>query len=405
MSARRGGKGFGLTELRAPQPRAEAPDVAAIGERRLPGAFEVAIEQVVPDPDQPRKDWSYDGGAVRLRELADSIREFGIFQPLVVREDGALDDRRPRYAIIAGGRRRVAAELAGVRLLPIIIRGEEGTRLRVMQLIENLQRQELSPLDEARAYQELLDAEGITPPQLAARVHKSAQHVRTRLRILADQAIADAIARRQVPVSAAGIIQQLPDEEVLAFKERLRAGETLHMADVMSVRDRLRAGGVVNPRFKGGGRLREGGERGGEAVSARTSDADAADRPSVAASAAGDGAAASAAPPEQTLFVNPPPPDPGAPAAAPPADSVPAASGEASGLEGWTEDHPAARRAMGRAVGELARRHLPDAIREQVERRLGQLAAQGDPAEWLPELYRGLVGAPGPSGAGGGDEE
>jgi ParB/RepB/Spo0J family partition protein len=389
VSARRGGKGFGLTQLRAPQPRAEPPDVVSIGERRLAGAFEVALEQVVPDPDQPRKDWTYDSGDERLRELADSIREFGIFQPLVVREDGALDDRRPRYVIIAGGRRRAAAELAGLRILPVIVRGEEGTRLRVMQLIENLQRQELSPLDEARAYQELLDAEGITPPMLSARVHKSAQHIRTRLRILADQAIADAIARRQVPVSAAGIIQQLPDEEVLSFKERLRAGETLHMADVMSVRDRLRASGIVSPRFKGGGKLRDAGGRGATAQRA----GDGTDVETVAVVAASELAATSlgAAAPEQKLFVISPSPE----LATADADILDVSAPLAElDTDGAAVDHPAARQAVGRALGELVRRHLPGTIRDEVERRLGQLAAHGDPVEWLTAFYRGLMGAP-----------
>ncbi len=368
MSARKGGKSFGLTQLRAPQPRAEPPDVLDIGEQRLPGAFEVAIEQVVPDPDQPRRDWSYDGGDQRLVELADSIREFGIFQPLVVREDGALPDRRTRYVVIAGGRRRAAAELANVRTLPILIRGEEGARLRVMQLIENLQRQELSPLDEARAYQELLDAETMTPPQLANRVHKSAQHIRTRLRILADQVIADAIARRQVPVSAAGIIQQLPDEEVLTFKERLRAGETLHMADVLGVRDRLRANGVINPRAKGGGRLRESGQYPTAVTATPMAAAEAIDR--------------TEAPPEQKVFV--------------PAHTeqqpTPDRSQSIVDFDNGVENHPAARRAVGRAVGELIRRHLPTEIRQQVDERLGQLAAQDGDASWLPALYQGLLG-------------
>ncbi|HEY8598819.1 MAG TPA: ParB/RepB/Spo0J family partition protein [Thermomicrobiales bacterium] len=368
MSARKGGKAFGLTQLRAPQPRAEPPDVLDIGEQRLAGAFEVAIEQVVPDPDQPRRDWSYDGGDQRLLELADSIREFGIFQPLVVREDGALPDRRTRYVVIAGGRRRAAAELANVRTLPILIRGEEGARLRVMQLIENLQRQELSPLDEARAYQELLDAETMTPPQLANRVHKSAQHIRTRLRILADQVIADAIARRQVPVSAAGIIQQLPDEEVLTFKERLRAGETLHMADVLGVRDRLRANGATNPRSKGGGRLRESGHYPAGATANPIAAAEAFNQTETT--------------PEQKVFV----PVQGE------QEPAPELPQPVVDLDHGVENHPAARRAVGRAVGELIRRHLPTEVRQQVESRLGQLAAQGDDASWLPALYHGLLG-------------
>lgn len=399
MSARKGSKGFGLTQLRAPQPRAEPPAVAALGERRLPGAFEVAIEQVVPDPDQPRKDWSYDGGDERLRELADSIREFGIFQPLVVREDGALEDRRSRYVIIAGGRRRAAAELAGARLLPIIVRGEEGTRLRVMQLIENLQRQELSPLDEARAYQELLDAEGLTPPLLAARVHKSAQHVRTRLRILADQVIADAIERRQVPVSAARTIQQLPDEEVLAFKERLRQGETLHLADVVGVRDRLRASGVVNPRAKGGGRPREADGR-AEAIVPLAIGPGAPDRPPVVSGDAGwVPPPPSPTSPEQTLFVNSPSPNPVGDPVALPLATLP----DVFDAEADTADHPAARRAIGRILGEQTRRQLPADFLRDLEGRLRQLAAQGDSADWLPDFYRGLLGDRAAGGEGWGE--
>ncbi len=372
MSARKG-KGFGLTQLRTPQPRPEAPEVQSIGEQRLQGAFEVAIEQVVADPDQPRKDWAFDDGDQRLRELAESVREFGIFQPLVVREDGALEDRRARYVVIAGGRRRAAAELAGLRTLPILIRGEEGARLRVMQLIENLQRQELSPLDEARALQELLDAENLSAPQLASRIHKSAQHIRTRLRILADQVIADAIERRQVPVSAARMIQQLPDEEVLRFRARLRDGETLHMADVVGVRDRLRADGTDNPRFKGGGR------RGGATVVPVEASGASQSPPSPGEWGSGESAQ------EQTVFVN------GDPIGIVPFDPEPADEETTDGSGGGS--HPAARQAVAQALGERIRRHLPAEIRREIGEQLALLAAQGAPEEWLPRLYAGLVGA------------
>lgn len=243
-----------LPQLRSPQPRAETPAEPPTEERRLGGAFEVPLDQVFPDPGQPRRDWAYDDGERRLEELADSIREFGVLQPLVVREAGALPDGRIRYVVIAGGRRRAAVERAGLASVPVVVRGDEGARVRVLQLLENLQRQALSPLDEARAYQELIDTEEISATALAARVHVSDQHVRGRLRLLADQIVSDAVERRQVPVSAAKIILQLPDEEMFGLKERIRGGETLHMADVMAVRERLRANGVVNPRFKGGGR-------------------------------------------------------------------------------------------------------------------------------------------------------
>jgi ParB family transcriptional regulator, chromosome partitioning protein len=236
--------------VRPAQPRTPHHAVAGATERRLPGALEVPIEQVVPDPCQPRQDWQHSGGEERLAELASSIREFGVLQPLLVREEGTIDDGRQRYAIIAGARRRAAAERAGLATLPVVVRGEETSRIRILQLIENLQRQDLSPLDEARAYQELIDVEGLTPPQLAERLHISAQHIRDRLRVLADQVLADAVQRRQISMTAARDIKQLPDEEFMVFRARVLAGERLQTNDVAAVRARLAAEGVIHPRRK-----------------------------------------------------------------------------------------------------------------------------------------------------------
>ncbi len=115
--------------------------------------MEVPIEQVVPDPGQSRQDWSYNDGARRLSELAESVREFGVLQPLVVPENGTIRDARQHYIMISGARRRAAAERAGLPNLPVVVRGEESSRVRALQLVENQQCQELSPLDEARAYQ------------------------------------------------------------------------------------------------------------------------------------------------------------------------------------------------------------------------------------------------------------
>lgn len=236
--------------VRPAQPRSTDRAVAGATERRLPGAMEVPIEQVVPDVSQPRQDWAHGEGADRLDELSSSVREFGILQPLLVREDGTLEDGRQRYVIIAGARRRTAAERAGLAALPVVVRGEESARIRVLQLIENLQRQDLSPLDEARAYQELIDAEGLTPPQLAERLHISAQQVRDRLRVLADQVLADAVQRRQLSMTAAREIKKLPDDEVMRFHARILAGEHLQTNDIETTRALLAAAGIVNPRRK-----------------------------------------------------------------------------------------------------------------------------------------------------------
>jgi hypothetical protein len=141
------------------------------------------------------------------------------------------------------------------------------------------------------------------------------------------------------------------------------------MADVLGVRDRLRANGVTNPRSKGGGRLRESGHY-PTAVTAI---------PPIAAETVRQIETT----PEQKVFV---------PARAE-QQSEPESAQPVIDLDQSVENHPAARQAVGRAVGELIRRHLPTEIRQQVAERLGQLAAQGDDASWLPALYQGLVGS------------
>ncbi len=236
--------------VRPAQPRTTLRAVAGATERRLPGAMEVPIEQVFPDPGQPRQDWEHNGGARRLDELTESVREFGVLQPLVVREDGTIGDGRQRYLIIAGGRRYAAAQRAELTTVPVVARSEEASRVRILQLVENLQRQDLSPIDEARAYQELIDLENLSPPMIAARLHLSAQHVRDRLRVLSDQVLADAVERRQISATAARDIMQLPDDAYTAFRVRVLGGEAIQSSDVATARGRLSAAGVVNPRRK-----------------------------------------------------------------------------------------------------------------------------------------------------------
>lgn len=256
MSARRAREAE-VAVIRPAQPRNPVQVIAGATERRLPSALEVPIEQVDPDPGQPRQDWTHDDGDRRIEELAASIREFGVLQPLVVREEHALPDGRQRYVVIAGARRRVAAERAGLTTVPVIVRGEEATNVRLLQLIENLQRHDLSPLDEARAYQELMDTEALSPPMLAGRLHVSAQHIRDRLRILNDQVLADAIERRQISATAARDIAQLPERERERLRNRVASGESVHTGDITALRARMTAAGVTNPRRKGAGKQKQ----------------------------------------------------------------------------------------------------------------------------------------------------
>jgi ParB family transcriptional regulator, chromosome partitioning protein len=210
----------------------------------LPGARLVPINKLQRDPNQVRRDWRSDDGYQRLDDLTKSIREFGILQPLVVREE------EDHYVVIAGGRRLVAAQRAGMTEIPVVVRNDDNfARVRVMQLVENLQRQALTPMDEARAFQELIDLEGMTPPQIALRAHVSEQHVRDRLRILRDQVLADAVERRQLTASVAREINKLPDGAANLLRRRVEAGERVRLSDVHEVRQQLEAAGIVNPRL------------------------------------------------------------------------------------------------------------------------------------------------------------
>jgi len=247
-----------LPTMGRPQPgRPIAPAQAATqadGPRALLGALVVPIEQIAPDPDQPRRDM----GDERLVELAASLTEYGVLQPLLVRDAGLLDDGRTRYMIIAGGRRYAAAQQAGLARLPVVVRESEGATLRVTQLIENVQRQDLAPLEEARAFQELMDAEGLSAEKLGARLHISGQRVRDRLLLLTNQRVSDAVQRDQIPVTVATEILRLPDEGQRQLTPRIDAGEALDRATVRAVRDTLKTAGVANPRAKGGGRPKKG---------------------------------------------------------------------------------------------------------------------------------------------------
>ncbi|MCD8045956.1 MAG: ParB/RepB/Spo0J family partition protein [Clostridiales bacterium] len=132
------------------------------------------ISQVEPNREQPRKYFNEDG----LAELADSIRQYGIIQPLIVQ------DKKDYYEIIAGERRWRAAKMAGLKEVPVIIRDISDREIMEMSLIENIQREDLNPIEEARAYQRLLEEFGLKQEEVANRVSKSRTAVTNALRLL-----------------------------------------------------------------------------------------------------------------------------------------------------------------------------------------------------------------------------
>jgi ParB family chromosome partitioning protein len=179
-------------------------------ELHLPGAMTVAIDQLVPDPHQPRKQLDPEG----LAELAASIGEHGVLQPLVVREDGFLTDERARYRIIAGERRYRAAQQAGLTRLPVIVRESDAAGSRILQLIENIQRADLDPVDEAHAIKELMDLENLDTRSMGHRLHRSHAYVQQRLRLIEHQDVADEVRAGGVSVSVAREVAKIGDGRI-----------------------------------------------------------------------------------------------------------------------------------------------------------------------------------------------
>ncbi len=133
------------------------------------------LHKIEPNPDQPRQQFDED----QLQALADSIAEHGIVQPLTVRERSG-----GYYQIIAGERRWRAARLAGLREVPAVVIEADDQKTMELALVENLQRQDLNPIEEALGYQVLMDAYGLNQEQAAAKVGKSRPAVTNTLRLL-----------------------------------------------------------------------------------------------------------------------------------------------------------------------------------------------------------------------------
>ena len=190
------GLGRGLDELFGDfsQPAAEKGPV-----RMIP------LQKAEPNPDQPRK--VFDPEA--LQELADSIAENGIIQPLTVREaDGGY------YQIIAGERRWRAARMAGIEEIPVLIVDADDEKAAKLALIENLQREDLNPMEEAMGYQRLMSEYGLTQEETAKAVTKSRSAVANTLRLLQlPEAIAEMVSDRRLTPGHARAVMTVPGEK------------------------------------------------------------------------------------------------------------------------------------------------------------------------------------------------
>ncbi len=187
------------------------------------GEIMVKINEVEPNREQPRKDFDEDA----LMELADSIKQFGILQPLLVQK------KKNYYEIIAGERRWRAAKLAGVKEVPIIVKNYTEQEIVEISLIENIQRENLNPIEEAMAYKRLLEEFNLKQDEVAERVSKSRTAVTNSMRLLKlSERVQQMIVDDMISTGHARALLAIDDEEqqyMLAnkiFDEKLSVRET-----------------------------------------------------------------------------------------------------------------------------------------------------------------------------------
>lgn len=168
------GLGKGLDAM-IPIPESSSSEKAASDKADTNGPETIVrITQIEPNREQPRKNFDEDA----LQELADSIKQFGLLQPILVQ------DRKTYYEIIAGERRWRAAKLAGLKEVPVIIRDYSDQEIVEISLIENIQREDLNPIEEAQAYKRLLTEFNLKQDEVAERVSKSRTAVTNSMRLL-----------------------------------------------------------------------------------------------------------------------------------------------------------------------------------------------------------------------------
>jgi len=185
--------------------------------------FYIETDKIKPNPHQPRRDFNEES----LKELAASIREFGILQPLVISkiEKEVEFGTKVEYQLIAGERRLMAAKMLGWERVPAIIKNiSKKSEQLAMAIIENLQRTDLNPIETARAYAKLQDEFGLTQREIAAKIGKSRETIANTLRLLnLASEIQEAVAKNQINESQARlllIIEDLTQQQNL-FKELL----------------------------------------------------------------------------------------------------------------------------------------------------------------------------------------
>ena len=216
--ARRIGKGLSELLANIEDERVQAPAMESAGD----AVYQIDLESISPNPDQPRKYFNEDA----QRELQESIKVHGILQPLI------LAKRGDGYIIVAGERRYRAAKAVGMATVPALVKRIDDSLMREISLIENLQREDLNPIEEAEGIDELIRLNGYTQEKLAQRIGKARSSVTNILRLLGlDDEVKELVRQNRLSAGHARALAAVANREAqVDFAFRAADGE-------MSVRE------------------------------------------------------------------------------------------------------------------------------------------------------------------------
>jgi ParB family chromosome partitioning protein len=232
VSADRPAKGLGMGLQALLGEAVRAPSAEAQQAEGRGGVREVEVSRIRRNPNQPRM--QFDEQA--LEELADSIRERGVLQPILLRSDG------DGYMIVAGERRWRAAQRAQLHSIPAIVREIDESTTAELALIENIQRQDLNPLEEAEGYRQLIERHGHTQEDVGRIVHKSRSHVANMLRLIdLPEFVRQSLLQGDISMGHARAIATAGDPEGLA-REIIAKGLSVRQAEERARRERAPAG-------------------------------------------------------------------------------------------------------------------------------------------------------------------
>lgn len=218
----------GVAQL-LPQTTPLTPPARGTLPAHVSAVFHIEVDKIIPNRHQPRRHFDEN----TLKELAASIREFGVLQPLVVSkiEEDTEGGTAVSYELIAGERRLMASKLAGLERVPAIVRNISYDRERLeLAIIENLQREDLDPIETARAYARLQDQFRLTQREIAARLGKSREAVANSVRLLQlPSEVQDALSRRMISESQGRLLLSVDDiaEQRTVFENLLKNAMTV----------------------------------------------------------------------------------------------------------------------------------------------------------------------------------